>query len=51
MELGHLMDDGNLVANASQLSPAVEEAQEVRQVLKARDIALQADGLLEKSKS
>ncbi|GMO99059.1 hypothetical protein TM239_20480 [Bradyrhizobium sp. TM239] len=40
-----LVDDGDLPANASQLPPAFDEAQEVGQVAKARHITLQLDKL------
>jgi hypothetical protein len=45
------MDDGHLFANSSQLSLAFDEAEEVRQFPKARDITLQAKRLLEKAKA
>jgi hypothetical protein len=41
VDFGDLVDDGDLLANASQLPPAFDEAQEVGQVAKPRHITLQ----------
>ncbi|WP_245452310.1 hypothetical protein [Bradyrhizobium forestalis] len=49
MDFRDLVDNGDFLANASQLPPAFDEVQEVGQAAKAGQITLQLNQLLKKA--